>query len=80
MKMRKHNFMSEKRGPFKCSGPVRVGSANQFVLHRLEFDELGLTELLDQFRMTWDDVFQFHSAQSLGEGVGHCRSRLKNLF
>ena len=41
--------MGEQRCPFKSGRPVSISSANQFVLAIGEFDEFGLTELLDQF-------------------------------
>jgi len=47
--MREDDFMGEERGPFKSGRPVSISSANQFVLAIGEFDEFGLTELLDQF-------------------------------
>jgi hypothetical protein len=45
MKMREHNFMGEERDPFKCSGPIIVRTANEFVLAVGEFDEFGVTKL-----------------------------------
>ena len=48
-KMREHDFMGKQRRPFKGCGSVMVSSANQFVLTIGKFDELGLTELPDQF-------------------------------
>jgi hypothetical protein len=49
VEMREDDFMGEERGPFKSGRPVSISSANQFVLAIGEFDEFGLTELLDQF-------------------------------
>jgi hypothetical protein len=49
VKVCEHDFMGEQRSPFKRIDPVSVSSANQFVLAVGKFDELGLTELPDQF-------------------------------
>ena len=49
MEMREDDFMGEQRGPFKSGRSVSLRTANQFVLAVWKFDELGLTELPNEF-------------------------------
>jgi hypothetical protein len=63
--MREDDFMGEQRGPFKSSGSVCIWTTDQFMLAIGKFDELGLTELTDEFGAIacWNQIFQFHTPQ-----------------
>ena len=59
MKMREHDFMGEERRPFKCSRPISVGAANQFMLAVGVANEFGVAKLPDDlFTIAFrNDVF-----------------------
>ena len=71
MKMRKHDFMGEERDPFKCSSPITVRTANEFVLAVGELDEFGVTKLPNRFGAIayWNQIFKFHTPQLYGRGL-----------